>query len=446
MMKQFEKNQLKHAEMQGNKEQIAPGETGSQKMTRKSKKQIQNQAQAGYMQSNEPQIAGGEEGKQNRSKTYTQSGKMMIKNTQDKKEISKNKSMLSEQYIYKKNIIQTRSQDGRSMIEMLGVLAIIGVLSIGGIAGYRWGMDKHVSNQILYEMNLNSAQLAMLLQKGNPDGVTLSLGSPYDDAEPRYRTVDYGFDYGCEEEVEGELHKCFNPDETGYFISALNLPERIANMVIESAPNLQYYVDYEETVADEVENKTDVTIFFDINADATESLPDSEVTQPETTKQVKCTEHTDCKPNEYCDRSIDNCRDGKPVLAASGHYCKSIENSDYTSVEVANSEGIKTTFYRSTSELDWWEAEAFCRALGNKLGDTNIHLVNLRELGCPESKNSPCPATSYGAALANELQLSDYGWTSINDSEDKCIAYNMSLTSGYVRSDKLNNLNYALCK
>ncbi|MBR2136742.1 MAG: prepilin-type N-terminal cleavage/methylation domain-containing protein [Alphaproteobacteria bacterium] len=28
------------------------------------------------------------------------------------------------------------NQSGRSMIEMLGVLAIIGVLSVGGIAGY----------------------------------------------------------------------------------------------------------------------------------------------------------------------------------------------------------------------------------------------------------------------------------------------------------------------
>ena len=34
--------------------------------------------------------------------------------------------------MFKKEI----NQSGRSMIEMLGVLAIIGVLSVGGIAGY----------------------------------------------------------------------------------------------------------------------------------------------------------------------------------------------------------------------------------------------------------------------------------------------------------------------
>ena len=33
-------------------------------------------------------------------------------------------------------------QSGRSMVEMLGVLAIIGVLSIGGIASYSKAMTK----------------------------------------------------------------------------------------------------------------------------------------------------------------------------------------------------------------------------------------------------------------------------------------------------------------
>ena len=39
------------------------------------------------------------------------------------------------------------NQKGRSMIEMLGVLAIIGVLSTGGIAGYNKAMTKHKTNK-----------------------------------------------------------------------------------------------------------------------------------------------------------------------------------------------------------------------------------------------------------------------------------------------------------
>jgi hypothetical protein len=44
---------------------------------------------------------------------------------------------------------QILSQIGRSMIEMLGVLAIIGVLSVGAIAGYSKAMNKYRLNKFL---------------------------------------------------------------------------------------------------------------------------------------------------------------------------------------------------------------------------------------------------------------------------------------------------------
>ena len=45
--------------------------------------------------------------------------------------------------------IQRKEQSGRSMVEMLGVLAIIGVLSVGGVAGYRYAMDQIAYNKML---------------------------------------------------------------------------------------------------------------------------------------------------------------------------------------------------------------------------------------------------------------------------------------------------------
>ena len=42
-----------------------------------------------------------------------------------------------------------KHESGRSMVEMLGVLAIIGVLSVGGIAGYSLSMRRHRANQIV---------------------------------------------------------------------------------------------------------------------------------------------------------------------------------------------------------------------------------------------------------------------------------------------------------
>ena len=47
------------------------------------------------------------------------------------------------------NFNKKASQSGRSMIEMLGVLAIVGILSASGIAGYSMAMQKHKGNQLI---------------------------------------------------------------------------------------------------------------------------------------------------------------------------------------------------------------------------------------------------------------------------------------------------------
>lgn len=44
------------------------------------------------------------------------------------------------------------NEKGRSMVEMLGVLAIIGVLSMAGLAGYQKAMSKHKINKTIDQM------------------------------------------------------------------------------------------------------------------------------------------------------------------------------------------------------------------------------------------------------------------------------------------------------
>ena len=48
-------------------------------------------------------------------------------------------------------------QSGRSMVEMLGVLAIIGVLSVGGIAGYSKAMAKFKTSKALDQVSTTVA-------------------------------------------------------------------------------------------------------------------------------------------------------------------------------------------------------------------------------------------------------------------------------------------------
>ncbi len=61
-----------------------------------------------------------------------------------------------------------KTEAGRSMIEMLGVLAIIGVLSIGGLAGYTMAMNRHRANTIL-----DYASRCVVVAQTTGDGSTL---------------------------------------------------------------------------------------------------------------------------------------------------------------------------------------------------------------------------------------------------------------------------------
>lgn len=64
-----------------------------------------------------------------------------------------------------------KTEAGRSMIEMLGVLAIIGVLSIGGLAGYTMAMNRHRANTIL-----DYASRCVVVAQTNGDGSQMETG------------------------------------------------------------------------------------------------------------------------------------------------------------------------------------------------------------------------------------------------------------------------------
>ena len=67
-------------------------------------------------------------------------------------------------------MFKKKNESGRSMVEMLGVLAIIGVLSIGGIAGYTLSMRRHRVNQILDAVNKYALIVYGACQKAIIDG------------------------------------------------------------------------------------------------------------------------------------------------------------------------------------------------------------------------------------------------------------------------------------
>ncbi len=279
MTMQARQNQLKQAEIQGNKAKIVQGKTESRKMTMQSKKQIQNQAQAGYMQNNEPKTVCGEAGKQNRIKTH--------------------------------------SQSGRSMIEMLGVLAIIAILSIGGIVGYRLAMNYYQANQIAHELNMMRTDAQIKIAQGTEN---LTLGSPYDAHKINFNNYDTAF--GCKYVDENDLIS----DETvscrianAYFVELPKIPNGVCQplaRLINGMDNLIAFSvndsEYEEGGnCQEGENDLYAVFSGETISDLTHCERDDDCKELESTPVcdlsrhvcVECTEEKGCEGDEHCENN-----------------------------------------------------------------------------------------------------------------------------------------------
>ena len=74
--------------------------------------------------------------------------------------------------------LEIKNQNGRSMIEMLGVLAIIGVLSVGGIAGYSKAMTKYRINKAIEQITLIAGNIrSFFAPQGNYEGLFCACGT-----------------------------------------------------------------------------------------------------------------------------------------------------------------------------------------------------------------------------------------------------------------------------
>ena len=285
MTMQARQNQLKQAEIQGNKAKIVQGETGSRKMTRKSKKQFENQAQAGYMQNNEPKTVCGEAGKQNRIKTH--------------------------------------SQSGRSMIEMLGVLAIIAILSIGGIVGFRLAMNHYQANQIAHEMNIMRTDAQIKIAQGTEK---LILGEPYDPiSESQLGHIQfndaYPVDFACaladDETVELSNISCHVAN--AYYIELQNIPEGVCRPLAELVNGMNNIIafnvnknEYPEAGKCEAGNGNVLNAVFSAEA-VSELKVCTEDTDCESENAthcdpsrhvcVRCYEDNQCEHNQYCENN-----------------------------------------------------------------------------------------------------------------------------------------------
>ena len=397
---------------------------------------------------------------------------------------------------------------GRSMVEMLGTLAIVGVLSIAGIAGYRYAMDKYRANETIDELNKRAVVYAtQVLNNEIRSGETLSNGEFGD------KTA-LGYDV--------EANKSYYPDE--FEVTLSNYPSEVCRDILKN-----YMIPYQIIVSGKVYDPTSdnyticgedgetapETLFVytaDLNQEK-EVFEEKEVTTfyydevctpgEEFASQGQCYpcdssgsyyineqyEYELCRAcgrrmavENYC---VPGCMAGQVYHAGekeclkpecvtnsdcgigSGKYCQldSRQNNSscteaptYGTCESASGTPVTVTgvgrYQKSGSEMNWWSAQNYCEAIGGRMATVADFGCGYDYVGTETDGycNTDTTTSSSGTRSANmqafqrAFDKTDY-WAS--DSCSACTAYLVDLNDGavYDRYRTRRSFNYyALCR
>ncbi len=397
------------------------------------------------------------------------------------------------------------NENGRSMIEMLGTLAVIGVLSIGGIAGYRTAMDMHDANEIIDSVGKAATQLSVGFLAGTA-GDTLTLEET---TTPTGHTltatkVDVGRFSVLVTGVEASVcENILNRDwKLPLEIKADNCATETNDMAFLFADDLG-----DGTTTAGTGGGTVIVPTFDPSTyQACESDMDcgggvcsygrcipqeeacgstefwSESTECGDGKYCianKCVKK-DCESDDDCSADTDNpyCQKFQGEDSASaetysmcvectenahcgdGYYCGGGSGSCYqSSVNKCmrmDLKGVYTwdnkTYYLSKNDMSWWDAENFCKALGKSL--VPAHILNTKGVDGTTTSDDGTNKTAlvgelnWGFGSPSRLGVwtgTDYG-TSSSSSSKTCYAYNVYLSYGSLHDDGRDLFNYrALC-
>jgi type II secretory pathway pseudopilin PulG len=101
------------------------------------------------------------------------------------------------------------------MVEMLGMLAIIGILSIGGLAGYSLAITKNKTNNLINDLNLRSTIVSQQLSQGKSASLS-------EFKQPAYYPITL---------------ETFIPNPTNYFgLKAQNVEKEVCEQIMSDTP------------------------------------------------------------------------------------------------------------------------------------------------------------------------------------------------------------------
>ena len=338
-----------------------------------------------------------------------------------------------------------RSQKGRSMVEMLGVLAIIGVLSVGGVYGYGIAMKKHKANELLHRASMLASTVSAQIMSGK-DPTELDT---FADSNLGKFTLDYDstkttFDLKISE-LDGSV--CSQLKEGG-------MVQKVECNETAKTASITYYKNLATTEAEGEKSPT---------GGSEEVDPCAKCTEAQQCIGGACAEVTgECSKNADCDDWCETNGGGWKC------YCsinaEIVENdsacwNNFTGVcAVAKPKsGIKDG-YIASPYLNWWSAVNFCKA-------HNKSLVSLADLGITggyqddaQCEGSGCTGSFTWSDLQDKLGKALYWVTDAiscdfntrectsGTNHNSCHAFFVHLSSGAVTINSRNFDSCALCK
>ena len=343
--------------------------------------------------------------------------------------------------------VNSKSQKGRSMVEMLGVLAIIGVLSVGGVYGYGVAMKKHKANEALHKASMLATTVSAyaMSNDGNlPSTITdfanLGYYTELTDDGTQFKLTISGLDDGVCKQMQSSK---------GGIAQGVACDETTGNATI------TYYKNLATTEAEGEKSPTGgnsggdtkptcpTGTSTDGSGGYAVSLADGGMCRCETSGTVykdgtceskgddnTCSSYADCDKGEYCQFSPgENC-----TTDPTSGTCKPVSDCGMYPINIDDGHDYKASDYGGSCKPDWWTAKDICASMG-------MRMPTLADVGCEGSKDGNCPTsgTVYGELAAKGLKYSF--WTT--DMYDSCSAWYVDFGSdGYVYYDVRFNPNF----
>ena len=237
---------------------------------------------------------------------------------------------------------------------MLGVLAISGVLSIGGIALYRRAVNNHHANTILDDINRFAFAI---IEKGN---------YPLGEGLPKGDFKESGI-YSL------TAHQAAGAGQFSILVS--NVPKGVCEPLVDKG-----IVDYKVGVVTAGGSVDDEILYDtlhkdicnnDVNDVAFYFGDTSLVCNPKENGYTPCTVNSDCCGNYFC--AFQNASSGS--IKGNGE-CQKVDDFEPQTVTITVN-GISQTWIRSTNMMTWFSADNFCQTYGKRMA--TIEDINYKE-------------------------------------------------------------------